>query len=479
MPKMLVIADDLTGALDTAAQFANQSVAVHVSISARCDLCDLFERFDVVSVNAGTRHEPAGTAARIVSELALRGRAAGAEFFYKKTDSTLRGNLGGELDALRIAVGRGRLAFAPASPMLGRTTVHGSQFVFGQPLYETDYANDPRNPIRESSVPYLLAQQTQARVIVVTRGKVERARSHFFQNEAIYVFDSETDSDLDNVARCLARVGLLSAVAAPAALARCFPHLLKLGRELRLPKGLEDFRATSGSRALAAHRTEQALRPDRANGSGPATAAARIVDRTLTPMLTVVGSVNKVSQRQAAYAAAHGFSSFPISPGLLLDRDERPSRETNDLVSQVAASLAANRPALLQTSRRAADVLAVIEAGAQASLGQNQICECVNGNLARLVRRILDRAAVSALTVFGGDTLFAIAQACGWSGFYPLGELAPGVVYAETEPGGPTRIIAKPGGFGSEDALLRIWKGIAGRALFELHPKPSRFEKRE
>ena len=34
---------------------------------------------------------------------------------------------------------------------------------------------------------------------------------------------------------------------------------------------------------------------------------------------------------------------------------------------------------------------------------------------------------VPVLTVFGGDTLLAIARASGWRGFYPYGELALGV----------------------------------------------------
>lgn len=418
MPKVLVIADDLTGALDTAAQFANESVAVYVSTSPECELPDLFERFDVVSVNAGTRHETGGRAGEIVHDLALRGRAAGAEFFYKKTDSTLRGNLGGELNALRLAVGNGRLAFAPASPGLGRTTLDGHQFVFGQPLHETVYANDPRNPIHVNSIPHLLRQQVQVRVIVVKRNDIEEAEKELFRGKAIYVFDSETDVDLENVALCLTKVGLLTAVAGPAALARSFPRILQLSR------------------------TE------------------KLVENPAEPMLAVIGSVNAVSQQQAACAAAHGFTAFLVSPELLLSRTEGKFSEAEDLVFQVAACLASNNPVVLQTSRGAADVQAVREAAARAGISENELYECVSGNLARIVKRTLDLTFVSVLTVFGGDTLMAIARACGWHGFSPHGELAPGVVHSGTVPQAKTHVISKPGGFGGEDVLLEIWKTI-------------------
>ena len=114
MPKVLIIADDLTGALDAAAQFANQNIPSYVAASADCDLAARFGEFDVVSVNAESRHLRPEQAAAVVRELAERGQQAGVEYSYKKTDSTLRGNLGAELNALRVAVGHGRLAFVPA-----------------------------------------------------------------------------------------------------------------------------------------------------------------------------------------------------------------------------------------------------------------------------------------------------------------------------------------------------------------------------
>jgi uncharacterized protein YgbK (DUF1537 family) len=149
-----------------------------------------------------------------------------------------------------------------------------------------------------------------------------------------------------------------------------------------------------------------------------------------------------------------------VAPGLLLQKDNSSHSAADELVSLVEVSLAANKPVVLQTSRDDADVQAVIEAGREARLSGPGLYECVSGNLAYLVQQIVSHTAVSVLAVFGGDTLLAIARACGWTGFCPHGEIMPGVVYAATQPVGETHIICKPGGFGHEDALWRIWERI-------------------
>jgi uncharacterized protein YgbK (DUF1537 family) len=284
-----------------------------------------------------------------------------------------------------------------------------------------------------------LAAQTQAPIVVVTREEREGARPEFFRRETIYVFDSQTEEELANVARVLAKEGLLNAVAAPAALARRFPSVLH-------------FQRTSAQEETP---------------SGP--------------MLTVIGSVNEVSREQAVRAAGRGFKTFFVPSELLLEGSEHPSARAGRLISDVTAALASHLPVILQTSRHAADVQAVLEAGGRSGLAANELHERINSNLARLVRRILGGVPVAALTVFGGDTLVAIATACGWEGFLPHRELRPGVAQAQvvsnlgprSQPAAPrgnhahesTRqlhIFSKPGGFGTANVLVQIRSALGG-----------------
>ena len=59
--------------------------------------------------------------------------------------------------------------------------------------------------------------------------------------------------------------------------------------------------------------------------------------------------------------------------------------------------------------------------------------------------------------MFGGDTLISVLEAMGDSGTLPLEEITPGIVVSRLS--GASReltLISKAGGFGEEDAIMRI-----------------------
>ena len=159
--QLLVIADDFTGALDTGIQFARHGIATTLFLSDALTAGLLADcQADVVVADTESRHLPPDDAAARVRAVTRLAKAAGCPVFYKKTDSTLRGNLGAELTAMQDVCGAKRLFFAPAYPALGRTTRGGTQLVNGVPLARTDFAADPFNPVRTDFVPALLAEQT-------------------------------------------------------------------------------------------------------------------------------------------------------------------------------------------------------------------------------------------------------------------------------------------------------------------------------
>ncbi len=101
MPRLLVIADDLTGASDAGVQFAKKGIPVLVLTGIPNSLADLSVDKSVVVINTESRHVDAGEAGKRVTRAVELGLAAGIPYFYKKTDSTLRGNIGSELEATR------------------------------------------------------------------------------------------------------------------------------------------------------------------------------------------------------------------------------------------------------------------------------------------------------------------------------------------------------------------------------------------
>src|SRR4051794_14143719 len=118
--RILVIADDLTGSLEAGAKFsqAGLSSAVTVRLDDDADA-------PVLVIDTESRHVSPAEAELIIGT-ACRGREA--TLIYKKTDSTLRGNIAAELRALSSCF-PGPIAYVAAYPALGRTVRDGMVYV--------------------------------------------------------------------------------------------------------------------------------------------------------------------------------------------------------------------------------------------------------------------------------------------------------------------------------------------------------------
>jgi uncharacterized protein YgbK (DUF1537 family) len=100
-------------------------------------------------IDTETRHlAPQQAADRI--RVALNGRTA--DLIYKKTDSTLRGNIGAELQTIGECFPDRPIIYIPAYPAAGRTSRNGHLYVHGEPLHTTAFARDPLNPITSSRI---------------------------------------------------------------------------------------------------------------------------------------------------------------------------------------------------------------------------------------------------------------------------------------------------------------------------------------
>ncbi len=258
-PQLLIIADDLTGANDTGVQFAKQGIEVLVVIDPAQSLAPF--ACQVLVVNTESRHLKADEAFQRVQHVAQQGVQLGIPQFYKKTDSTLRGNVGSELAALLAATGERELFFAPAYPKLQRTTRNGVQFVNGLPLDQSSFARDPLNPMREASIATIITQQTDLAVASFDPAAAPNVPT-------IYVADAETDDDLRRAARWLKAKKLL---AGAAGFAECLAEVMPLER-------------------------------------------APIVRPSLSlPLLVVNGSLHEASLRQVAHAAQHGWAVLEVT----------------------------------------------------------------------------------------------------------------------------------------------------------------------
>ncbi len=119
MSAALVLADDLTGALDAGVAFARPDAPLSVHL-------DLPLVLDDGAVVVPTRERTAAEAVSAVDEAARRLRPSGLVF--KKIDSLLRGHWAAELAVLMRSGRFRRCVLAPAFPAQGRITADGRQW---------------------------------------------------------------------------------------------------------------------------------------------------------------------------------------------------------------------------------------------------------------------------------------------------------------------------------------------------------------
>ena len=140
-PRCLLIADDLTGGADTGAQFAERGLStllIPLKEGHTIDFSQYRER-DVLVINTDSRGLTPDEAGSLVSSL-LRNYDKGLfPLIYKKIDSTLRGNIGYETDAILRETNISMGFMTPSFPEQERTVVNGILMVRGKlhisPIY--------------------------------------------------------------------------------------------------------------------------------------------------------------------------------------------------------------------------------------------------------------------------------------------------------------------------------------------------------
>lgn len=146
--RLAIVADDLSGALDASAPFAARGADARVAISLET-LAATLEAWhgqwpEVIAVNTESRHLQADEAAFRVNEAVRLLKRADPQQWFKKLDSTLRGQVVAECKALQEVLGV-PLLLAPAVPTQGRVVRDAEVWVDGHLLAETAYQQDARS----------------------------------------------------------------------------------------------------------------------------------------------------------------------------------------------------------------------------------------------------------------------------------------------------------------------------------------------
>jgi uncharacterized protein YgbK (DUF1537 family) len=221
--RLLVLADDLTGAMEVGSQFASRGISSILTSESSLEPRGMGEAAQALVIDTETRHVSAMEAGKKVYRFACAARELGIRLLFKKTDSTLRGNIPGEIRALMSAFPAVPVVFAPAYPRMGRIVRDGVLYVHGIPVSETEFGRDRLNPVKDSDIPGLFKQLVPGLQVIVTRpGEVGLT-----SKAVVCIVDGETEEDLQAAAEGIARIDgpALSAGTAGLAghLAECLP----------------------------------------------------------------------------------------------------------------------------------------------------------------------------------------------------------------------------------------------------------------
>lgn len=154
-----IVADDLTGANDTALQFFIKGSNTEIIFDTDENIQN-HPNIGTFALTTESRNINAKEAAQKVWEGAKKLKDnLSVEYFYKKIDSTLRGNIAVETLAMLDAIGYDAAVIAPAFIREGRITIGGYQLLKGVPIERTDAARDSYAPIYDSYIPDILKKQ--------------------------------------------------------------------------------------------------------------------------------------------------------------------------------------------------------------------------------------------------------------------------------------------------------------------------------
>ena len=396
--RFCVIADDLTGAMDTGVGLAQAGLSAIITFSSTTQIAS-----DAVVVTTDSRAESASEAYRRVKAAGERFRDY---FIYKKVDSTLRGNVAAELQALLDVTAAPHAVMCPAFPAIKRTVVNGILLVDGVPVHQTSFSRDPVSPVTRSDIIELLRAGSGIGALNLKLDDVERGPVHLAERiresaSRVVVVDAVEDRHL-----------------------RCIADALAASPERLLP---------CGSGGLGAH--------------VPLAFGYCVGERDLPPapagpVLLAVGSRNDVSVRQLQRVLdTINPPLIRVEPNEFRSRAGRTSR-ANQLASKIVQLFSESRVVVLSSSL---------------SDYAPQLRHTMAPVLGAIVSRVLAACTLAGLFLSGGDVARAVCGEEGIQALRILGDLQPGVIVGEAAGARyeGVRVITKAGGFGNEDAMTQ------------------------
>ncbi|WHZ03761.1 four-carbon acid sugar kinase family protein [Neobacillus sp. YX16] len=426
--KLAVIADDLTGANDTGVQFAKQGLNTIVLFSDT-QLHPTHLREDVIVLNSDSRALNSAKAYDVVFNISTQLNKFGVSKVFKKIDSTMRGNIGPEIDAVMDVYNFKTSFVVPAFPKSNRITKNGNHYVNGVILEETEIAHDPSCPVKESYLPKLLQGQSKRGVELISISDVRKGKSHLSEkmnelssseSSKIIIIDATTDEELKTIVEAAQLLHENFLWVGSAGIAY---HLYRTGQSEEL------LRTTQMGERL--------------------------------PVLVVAGSVNSIIHRQIQdLKVKHNVKEIVISPEEFFYEDRR--KLEIERIVKAGQALLDKGDLVVTTNREREAINRVKDLQRKLGLTNFDVGNTIAQAMGIIAGQLIESKDICGTVLTGGDIAGATCKELNGEGIRVIGEVEAGIPYGKlfggTFDGIP--LVTKAGAFGTEQALSKALQTI-------------------
>lgn len=430
MKRIGIIADDLTGAADTGVHFAKRGLASIVIINTNYQE-DILNCMQILAFNTNTRDVDPQIAYKRVNRVARILKNRGIKCIYKKIDSTLRGNIGIEIESVMDVFDVGTVILTASLPVHKRITVGGYHLVNQVPGQSSEITGSLNSAKQESHLPTLVQSQTKRRVghidlSIVMQG-IEALREEILtrqkRGEQIITVDAASKNDLAIIAEAIVAVGLTKIIVGSAGLASELPGALKLKNKRE--------------RESAMLKKEGVV-------------------------VAIYGSKSKIAMQQVVKAkemASTGVIEINIDRILTNKRDM--DKELGKALEEAKRLIAKDKNIIVKLSDT--KLLPGGEKNLKAKMEIIAMNKKIVEVLGRVAYKIVKSNKVAGLVLTGGETALSVCKKLNSWGIVLRDEILPGIPVGELIGGEfeGLNIISKAGSFGKEDTLIKAIRYLA------------------
>ncbi|PFG04519.1 four-carbon acid sugar kinase family protein [Bacillus sp. es.034] len=400
MIRVLIIADDFTGALDTGVQFSNYGVHTVVTSDLEFEFDETTDGIEVLVFNTESRYLNKNEAYEVIKKIALKAKEENIQYIFKKVDSALRGNVASELKALSDVFEDGPIPFIPAYPEQNRYSCEGILLIDSVPVNESVFGKDPYEPVTESHIPALLLKEAELTTYITKKYTIPP------NEERILLMESHSDEEMVSQGNDLLMNGALNITVGCAGFAKALAHIIYKKRDT----------------------------PE---------------DDSYLSLLIVCGSVNPVTKKQIVFAEMNGFERISLMIEQLWDKHYWDTVKGQENINRYLKN---ESPLMFETFGNVSE-----DQVNRLADQSHELRFRIAQSLGYLVKNLMSKGNKRTWLFTGGDTLFQSMRVLGITEVKPLKELFPGIVLGTIDFQEEKHyVITKSGGFGDEDLFVKL-----------------------